>query len=171
MLNHMTLKKTYFYNFYPPKSEEETATPSGFRYHRMLVEIRDVRPPPMLDPNQPWQIKKTLNHYEVTSGKIALPFNDTFEYVLRYWNFSMANHIAILGHRVAVVVWDVTNDKQPMKYEGNDVYFQITPSENYVLTCMDLMRQRNLKVDDCIGIYWDCRQSFFRVKLFYSGMP
>lgn len=174
MLTQMTLKKTYFYNFYPPKSEEEAAfafaSATGFRYHRMLVEIRDLQPPPVLDPKQPWQIKKTLNHYEITSGKIAVPFNDTFEYILRYWNFCMANHIALQGHRVAVIVWDVTEEKQPRKYEGNDVYFQITPSENYLLTCVDLMRERKLKVDDYIGLYWDSRQSCFRVKLLYSSM-
>ncbi|KAH6818612.1 hypothetical protein C2S51_002215 [Perilla frutescens var. frutescens] len=170
MLTHITLKKTYFYNFYPVKAEEETAAPTGFRYHRMLVEIRDVRAPPVLDPRQPWQIKKTLTHQEVTCGKVVVPFNDTFEYILRYWNFCMSNHIAILGHRVAVVVWDVTNERQPRKYEGNDVYFQITPSENYVLTCTALMRDRKLKVDDYIGLYWDPRQSFFRIKLFYSNI-
>lgn len=82
----------------------------------------------------------------------------------------MANHIALLGHKVAVIVWDVTNEKQPRKYQGNDVYFQITPTENYVLACVDLMRERKLKVDDCIGLHWDPRQSCFRVKLFYPSM-
>lgn len=161
-VGHLTLKKTYFYNFYP-EEEEETASP---RYHRMLVEIRDVRAAPALDP---WQIKKALNYYEISAGKIVVPFYHTFEYILRYWNFCMSNHIAILGHRVAVVVWDVTDEKQPKKYQGNDVYFQITPSENYVLTCMNLMRDMKLKVDDYIGLHWDPTQSFFRIKFFYSN--
>ncbi|KAK4415346.1 hypothetical protein Salat_2642000 [Sesamum alatum] len=173
LMTYHTLRKTYFYNFYPSKAEEEASkansTPTSSRHHRMLVEMRDVHPPPVLDPSSPWQIKKTLNHYEIASGKIVVSFHDTFEYILRYWNFCMANHIAVLGHRVAVILWDVTNEKKPKKYEGNDVYFQITPSENCILTCMEMMRDRRLKVDDYIGLYWDSREANFRIKLFYSN--
>ncbi|KAL8041080.1 hypothetical protein ABFS82_10G140400 [Erythranthe guttata] len=174
LVTHQTLKKTYYYNFFPTKGDEDSAAvaanphPLGSRRNRMLVEMRDLYPPPVVDPNHPWQIKKTLNHYEISSGKIVISFNDTFEHILRYWNFCMANHIAILGHRVAVAVWDVTNEKKPKKYDGNEVYFQITPSENCILTCVGVMRDRNFKIDDYIGLYWDPKESNFRIKLFYS---
>lgn len=174
LITYHTLKKTYFYNFFPSKAEEVSPPtinpprPFWFRRQRVLVEMRDVHPPPVLDPTNPWQIKKTLNQYEVASGKIVVSFIDSFEHILRYWNFCMANHIAILGHRVAVPVWDVTNEKDPKRYDGNEVYFQITPSENCILTCTQMMRDRNLKVDDYIGLYWDSKQCSFRIKLFYS---
>lgn len=171
LATYHTVRRAYYYNFYPSRAEEEAgvanSSVTGGRYRRMLVEIRDVHMPPLYNPHHPWQIKKSLNHFEVASGKIIVSFNDTFQHILRYWNLCMANHLAIFGHRVAIVLWDFTVDKNPRKHKGNDVYFQITPGENYILTCMGMMRERNLKVGDKIGLYWDNKDSCFCVKYFY----
>ncbi|KAG8390055.1 hypothetical protein BUALT_Bualt01G0043600 [Buddleja alternifolia] len=155
LTTHHTLKKTYFYNFFPTKAMEEASlanpNPAGVGHQRMLVEIRDVYPPPVLDSRHPWQIKKTLNAYEISSGKVLVSFQDTFEYILRYWTFCMANNIAMLGKKVLVVLWDLTDEKNPKKYEGNEVYFQMILTGDCVLSCMEMMRNRNLKVDDYIA--------------------
>ncbi|CAA0809758.1 Putative B3 domain-containing protein [Striga hermonthica] len=166
------MKKSYLYNFFPVKEDEEryaaAAASSAFgpRLQRMLVEIRDVHPPPEIDPRDPWPIKKALNHYEIASGKVIVSFNDTFEHILRYWNFGMATNITVWGRKVAVLVWDVTNEKKPRSYDGSNVYFQMTPSGNCLLTCGEMMNARNMKAEDKIGLCWENKNSCFHIKLF-----
>ncbi|KAL8542184.1 hypothetical protein ACS0TY_003157 [Phlomoides rotata] len=171
LITYHTVRKSYCYNFYLSRAEEEGGAPNtavtGSHYKRTLVEIRDVHPLIILNPHSPWQIKKTLNHYEIASGKIIVSFNDTFNYILRYWNSCMADYLAISGYKIGVIIWDVTNVKNPRKHKGKDIYLQITPSENYILTCMRMMRERNLKADDEIGLYWDTTTSCFNFKCFY----
>ncbi|KAL8493453.1 hypothetical protein ACS0TY_024604 [Phlomoides rotata] len=171
LITYHTVRKSYCYNFYPSRVEEEGGEPNtsitGSRYKRMLVEIRDVYPPPIPNPHSPWQIKKIINHYEIASGKIIVSFNDTFNYILRYWNPCMADYLAISGYRIGVTMWDVTNVNNPRKYKGEDIYLQITTSENYILTCMRMMRERNLKAGDQICIYWNTKAFCFILKFFY----
>ncbi|GFP82042.1 hypothetical protein PHJA_000347500 [Phtheirospermum japonicum] len=173
LTTYHSTRKSFVYNFFPLKEDEERSaaisTAFGPRLHRGLVEIRDVHPPPELDPHHPWKIKKTLNPYEIASGKIIVSFQDAFEHVLRYWNYFMAKHVTMFGRKVSVVVWDVTNEKNPRKYEGNNVFFQMTPSEQCLITCSEMMKDRKLKADDNIGLYWEPRESVFRFRLFYSS--
>ncbi|KAL3632682.1 hypothetical protein CASFOL_025666 [Castilleja foliolosa] len=172
LTTYYTMRKSYCYNFFPIKEDEERSTASastslGPCLHRMLVEIRDVHPPPEINPYHPWKIKKALNHDEIDSGNIIVSFHDAFEHILRYWNFFMATHVAMFGRKISVGVWDVTNEKNPRKYDGDRVFFQMIGSESCILTCSEMMKDRKMKVDDNIGIYWEPRESVFRVKLFY----
>ncbi|KAI3465049.1 hypothetical protein Pfo_021712 [Paulownia fortunei] len=138
-------KKTFFYKFFPTKEEEECLKARKFGGGgRVMVEIRDVFPPPVVDPDNPWRINKTLNCYEIDSGKLVLSRNDTFEHVLRYWSIGLANNIA-LGLRVNVAMWDVTQENYPRKYESNDACLQMVGNDDFVLVCMALMKDRDMK--------------------------
>ncbi|KAL3637014.1 hypothetical protein CASFOL_019313 [Castilleja foliolosa] len=174
LATYYTTRKSYYYNFFPKKEDEEmppaaNSTVLAPRLNRRLVEIRDVHPPPQLNPHDPWPIKKRLNHYEIATGKIILSFQDTFEHIFRYWHFPMCKYVTMLCRRIAVVVWDMTNEKFPRKYGRDDVLFQMTPSEHSLLTCPEMMHDRKLKADDNIGLYWDPMEGVFRVKLLSSS--
>lgn len=155
----------------PSKAEEEAckATNTQFQPTRVLVEIKDVYPPPVLDYHNPWKTKKAIIQYEVVTGKLVIPFLNTFEYIFRYWTLAMANHV-VLGHRVSVVLWDVTDQSNPKRYCGDSIYFEILPNDDYVLACMDLFKDRSLNIDDEIGLYWDLRSSTFQFKLFRKAI-
>ncbi|KAG5607222.1 hypothetical protein H5410_028714 [Solanum commersonii] len=83
----LSLKKTFFYNFFPSKAEEEACKLNNTPHvvTRELIEIRDIYPPTKIDLKNPWQIKKKITHDEVIVGKLVIPFFEIFEYILRYW--------------------------------------------------------------------------------------
>ncbi|KAL2459354.1 Uncharacterized protein Fot_55043 [Forsythia ovata] len=130
----------------------------------IIGEIKDVYPPPVLDYQSPWQIKKILTHYEVNTGKIRVSFFDMFEHVFRYWNLCMANNV-VLGHKVNVILWDVTDNHNPKRYRNESVYVEMLPNDDYILACMELFKDLSLNIDDEIGLYWDPRASTFQFKL------
>ncbi|KAL3337757.1 hypothetical protein AABB24_030071, partial [Solanum stoloniferum] len=115
----LSLKKTFFYNFFPSKEEEEACKLKNTPYvvTQELIEIRDIYPPPKIDLENPWQIKIKITSYEVEAGALLIPYIETFEYILRYWTLDMAK-ILVNGCRVCVQVWDVTTDNAPKKYEA-----------------------------------------------------
>ncbi|VFQ65096.1 unnamed protein product [Cuscuta campestris] len=162
----MMMKKTFFYNFFPTKSEEEASPKAAGQVSRVLVEARDVLPPPAADPANPWQIRKTLTQYEVITGMLVAPFAETMEHVFRYWGLCTATRV-VLGQKTAVEVWDVTAAAEqncpPKRYAG--CCFEVLPSDDYVLACMDLFKDRNLAPEDEVGLYWDFNCSVFRFKL------
>nr|GMD76530.1 hypothetical protein A4A49_59639 [Ipomoea batatas] len=157
------IKKTFFYNFIPSKAEEDAckATNSPWQVSRVLVEARDVVPPAAPDPANPWQIRKALSHYEVITGKLVAPFAEAFEHVFRYWTLCMANQ-TVLGQKTNVIVWDVTDQNNPKRYGAA---FEILPSDDYTLACMDLFKDRSMGIEDEIGLYWDYKGSTFQFKL------
>ncbi|KAL3508191.1 hypothetical protein ACH5RR_033573 [Cinchona calisaya] len=160
------MKKTFYHNFMPSKAEEEACKANNIQFQptRVLVEIKDVYPPPVLDHHNPWKIKKTLIQYEVVTGKLVISFFNTFDHIFRYWTLAMANHV-VLGHKVGVVFWDVTDQNNPKRYCSDSIYFEMLPNDDFVLACMDVFKERSLSVDDEIGLYWDLRSSTFQFKL------
>ncbi|CAA0814212.1 Unknown protein [Striga hermonthica] len=166
LITYTTLKKSYLYNFFPAKEEEGMV---GTHLPRTLVEIRDVHRPPSPEAGR-WGIKKSISQHEVASGKVVVSFGDTFEHVLRHWNLVMAANIAVWGRKVAVVVWDVTDEKNPMRYEGGHIHFHMTPSGSCLLTCGEVLRARGVKAEDVIGLCWDSKDSCFHIKLFPSNV-
>ncbi|OIS98448.1 hypothetical protein A4A49_52997 [Nicotiana attenuata] len=162
----ITMKKTFFYKFIPSKAEEEACKANNTQWipTRKLIEIRDIYPAPKIDLKNPWQIKKRINRAEVVFGKIEIPFFETFEYILRYWNLSKAKSL-VNGVRISVILWDVTEENDPKKYESGSIRFEMMYNDDYSLLCMPLFNDRGLRVDDEIGIYWDPRSSSFMFKL------
>ena len=161
-----SMKKTFYHNFMPSKAEEEACKPNDIRFQpsRVLVEIKDVYPPPVLDYHNPWKIKKTLIQYEVVTGKLVIPFTNTFDHIFRYWTLAMASHV-VSGHKVSVVLWDVTDQSNPKRFSNDSIYFEMLPNDDHVLACMDLFKGRSLSVDDEIGLFWDLRSSTLQFKL------
>ncbi|CAK9145684.1 unnamed protein product [Ilex paraguariensis] len=164
------MKKVFYYNYIPNKAEEEACKVSNtpWQVTRVLEEIRDIYPPPVIDYQNPWQIKKTLTHYEAATGKLVVSFVDAFEHVFRYWTLCMANHV-VLGHKVTVIVWDVTEQNNPKRYRNDSVFFEMLPNDDYILACMDVFKDQCLNVDDEIGVFWDPRASTFQFKLLCRG--
>ncbi|GFQ02910.1 hypothetical protein PHJA_002434800 [Phtheirospermum japonicum] len=162
-----SIKNTFYYNFLPSKEFEDISIKSGrARVGREMVEIRDIFPPPVVSDSNPWRINKTLNHYEIESGKLIIPCNDMFEHVLRYWSIDSANYIAKEGQRVHVAIFDCTQDpKYPRKYKADEAYLLMVEKDDFVLACMALIKDRNLKVYDEISLYWDLQRSCFMFKL------
>ncbi|CAN4113029.1 unnamed protein product [Withania somnifera] len=160
------MKKTFFYNFFPSKEEEETCKVNNIPrvVTRELVEIRDIYPAPKIDLTNPQKIKKNITHNEVIVGKVEIPFFEMFEYILRYWKMDITKFL-VDGYGVYVAVWDVTQENNPKKYEGENVFLKKLYNDNYSLSIMELFNDRKLAVGDEIGLYWDLRSSSLMFKL------
>ncbi|CAL5403445.1 unnamed protein product [Camellia sinensis] len=163
-----TMKKTLFFNLIPSKAEEDAAkaTNTQFQVSRVLVEIRDLYPPPLPDPNNPWQIRKRTTPNDVATGRLVLSYNDTFEHIFRHWTVDMANFV-LYGNKAPVVVWDVTEDTNPLRYRSDNVYFEKASNADdfFVLGWLDLARTRLVNPGDEVGLYWDPRSGSFHFKL------
>ncbi|TMX05248.1 hypothetical protein EJD97_000105 [Solanum chilense] len=164
----LSMKKTFFYNFFPSKAQEEACKINNTPYEvtRELVEIRDLYPAPIIDKQNPWQIKKKLTHDEIVVGMLLIPFFEMFQYILRYWSLDVGKSL-VNGCNVCVDMWDVTEENVPKKYEGGRVWFRILPNDDFSLWCTELINGRRLKDGDEIGLYWDPICSSLVFKLLY----
>lgn len=167
-----TMRKIFYYNFLPTKAEEEAAAARNVPYHtyRTVVEIRDWYPPPRIDPNNPWQIRKSISSNEVVTGKLTLSHEEMFEHVFRYWSVDMANHV-ILGNKCFVILIDYTDDNMAKRVQGENVYVKSGPNETYILGVLDVVRGRPLNPGDEVGLFWDMRSGTFGFKLLRRGNP
>ncbi|KAG5606544.1 hypothetical protein H5410_028036, partial [Solanum commersonii] len=89
----LSLKKTFFYSFFPSKEEEKA---------RIL--------------NNTPHIKIKITSHEVEAGALLISYIETFDYILPYWTLDMAK-ILVNRYGVRVGVWDLTKDNSPRKYE------------------------------------------------------
>ncbi|XP_049364478.1 uncharacterized protein LOC125829271 [Solanum verrucosum] len=162
----LSLKKTFFYNFFPSKAEEEACKLNNTPYvvTRELIEIRDVYPPPKINLENPWQIKKRITRDEIVLGKLVIPFFETFEYILRYWTLDAAKSLEN-GYDVPIDVWDLTKEIVPKKYEGESVFLKKLYNDDFSLSCIELFNDHRLGDGDEIGLYWDPRSSSLMFKL------
>ncbi|KAK4716421.1 hypothetical protein R3W88_014759 [Solanum pinnatisectum] len=149
----LSLKKTFFYNFFPSKAKEEACklnnTPNVVTQE--LIEIRDIYPPPKIYLENPWQIKKKITHDEVI-------------YILRYWTLDAAKSLED-GCDIPVNVWDVREENIPKKYEFGSVFLRKLHNDDFYLLCIILFNSRGLSVGDEIELYWDPRSSSLMFKL------
>ncbi|XP_055803110.1 B3 domain-containing protein At2g33720-like [Solanum dulcamara] len=162
----LSMKKTFFYNFFPSKVEEEACKFNNTPWvvTQELVEIRDIYPAPKINLENLWKIKKSITHDEVVLGMLVIPFFEMFEYILRYWMLDVAKNLEN-GCGVHVDVWDVTKENVPKKYEGENVCLKKLYNDDYSLSCIKLFNDRGLGVGDKIGLYWDRRSSCLIFKL------
>lgn len=162
-----SMKKTFFHEFIPSKVEEEACQVNNASWvvTRELVEIRDIYSAPIIDQEDPWNIKKKITHNEVILGKLVISFLEMFEYILRYWKLDMAKSLTN-GYEVCVNIWDITEENDPKKYEGESVCFRKLYNDyEYSLSCMRLFNDHRLNVGDEIALYWDPRSSSIMLKL------
>ncbi|XP_055808377.1 B3 domain-containing protein At5g26805-like [Solanum dulcamara] len=162
----LSMKKTFFYNFFPSKTEEEASKVNNTPWVATpeLVEIRDLYPVPKIDLENPWQIKKKITLDEIVIRMLVIPFFEMFEYILRYWTLDMAKSLEN-GCGVCVDAWDVTEENVPKKYVGGSVCLRKLCNSDYSLSCVELFNGRGLGVGDEIGLYWDPRSSNLMFKL------
>ncbi|GMP66809.1 hypothetical protein CsSME_00027013 [Camellia sinensis var. sinensis] len=84
----------------------------------------------------------------------------------RHWTVDMANFV-LYGNKAPVVVWDVTEDTNPLRYRSDNVYFEKASNADdfFVLGWLDLARTRLVNPGDEVGLYWDPRSGSFHFKL------
>ncbi|KAJ9690983.1 hypothetical protein PVL29_013241 [Vitis rotundifolia] len=168
------MKKTFYYNFFPTKAEEEEAAKSGssdlnLPVKRELIEIRDFYPPPEADPANPWKIKKIVNNTDVLTGKLVLLQNDVFEHIFRYWSLDICNQV-VKGNKVYTAVWDLTPESNPIQYQNENTYFGKGPRDTYILGWLDVVRNAKVKSRDEVGLYWDQKTGTFHLKILRRGV-
>ncbi|XP_049402084.1 B3 domain-containing protein At1g10455 [Solanum stenotomum] len=162
----VSMKKAFFYNFFPSKAEEEACKINNTPHEvtQELVEIRDLYPAPRIDLQNPWKIKKKITHDEIVVGMLMIPFFEMVEYILRYWTLDVAKSLEN-GSKVCVDMWDVTEENIPKKYEGGSVWFRKLFNGDFYLWSIELFKGRILGDGDEIGLYWDPRSSTLVFKL------
>ncbi|KAG5606588.1 hypothetical protein H5410_028080 [Solanum commersonii] len=168
----LSLKKTFFCNFYSSKVEEEACKVNNTPYvvTRELIERRDIYPPSKIDLKNPWQIKIKITSYEVEARGLLIPYIETLKYILRYWTLDMAKAL-VNGCGVRVQVRYVTMDNAPKKYKGKSVYLWKLYNDDYALSCIELFNNSRLGVGGKIGLFWDPRSSNFMFKLLSQDSP
>ncbi|KAG5581163.1 hypothetical protein H5410_051790 [Solanum commersonii] len=150
----LSMKKTFFYNFFPSKVEEEACKVNNTPHivTRELVKIKGLYPAPKIDMQNPWQIKKNITHDKIVVGMLMIPFFVMFEYILQYWTLVMAK-ILENGCSVCVDMWDVTGRDVSKKYDGGSVWLRKVYNDDFALWCIELFRDCGLGDGDEIGLY------------------
>lgn len=165
------MKKTFYYKFIPTKAEEEIAKSSNtpFQVTRELVEIRDLHAAPVIDPMNPWQIKRVVTNADIITGKIVLSHHEVFEYIFRYWTLEMCNHV-LSGNKFYAVIWDISDEKSPVRYHNKNIYLEQGPQDTYALGWMDVARKASINPNDEVGIFWQSRTETFQFKVLRNGI-
>ncbi|WCJ40262.1 hypothetical protein M5689_021192 [Euphorbia peplus] len=156
------MRKTFFYNFFPSKAEEEAEAARNAHHQvtRSLIEIRDWNSGHRFDPTNPWQIRRVVTRNEIAMGEITLSHEEMLEYVLRSWKLESANHV-VQGNKCMVVLMDYTEENMPKTYPNSYVKAGGTNNECYVVGLADVFRGRVISAGDEIGLFWDMRPTSF----------
>ncbi|KAG5607225.1 hypothetical protein H5410_028717 [Solanum commersonii] len=135
----LSLIKTFFYNFFLSKAEEETCKLNNTPHvvTRELIEIRDTYPPPKIDLENPWKIKK-----KITCDKSSILDVGCAKSLENWCN-------------VHVDVRDVAEENIPKKYEVGSVFLRKLHNDDFYLSCIKLFNNCKLSICDEIGLYWD----------------
>ncbi|TXG47209.1 hypothetical protein EZV62_026503 [Acer yangbiense] len=167
---YTTMKKTFFYEFLPSKEAEEAAKARGvpYRVTRTLIEIRDINPPPKIDQNNRWKIKKVVTAGEVMNGKLMLTHQVAFEYIFRYLSMEICKHV-IAGYKSYIILVDYTDENNPKKLQGQSLFFQGGGNDTYILGWMELVRSRAVCPGDEIGLFYDKSTGTFGFKVLRRG--
>ncbi|KAK1557416.1 hypothetical protein Q3G72_024263 [Acer saccharum] len=164
------MKKTFFYEFLPSKEAEEAAKASGvpYRVTRTLIEIRDINPPPKIDQNNRWKIKKVVTAGEVVNGKLMLTHQVAFEYIFRYLSMEICKHV-IAGYKSYIIIVDYTDENNPKELQGQSLFFQGGGNDTYILGWMELVQSRAVCPGDEIGLFCDKSTGTFGFKVLRRG--
>lgn len=169
----VTMKKTFYYNFFPTKDEEIKVTKAGSAKKHIscdLIEIRELDYQPRFKPKDPWHIKKVVEAAEIETGILRLSWSDTLDHIFRYWDVETAN-LVTRGKKIFVGV-DLSDPTRPIKlYQGENIYLQKKQDDEYVYDfgLKDLVVDKHFKAGDLIGLTWDCRYGIFQTKVLSKG--
>ncbi|GAV89131.1 hypothetical protein CFOL_v3_32550 [Cephalotus follicularis] len=172
------MKKTFYYNFFPIKTEEEAVIACNIpqQVTRTLIEIRDMGPSSPYtnsDINDPWKIRKLITNNVLKTGKLRLSHEEMFDHVFRYWTLDMANKV-VMGSKYFVTLLDYSDDHDntiiPKRYQTENTFFEKAISDTYVLGFLDLVHSRLLNPGDEVGLLWDTRSTTFSFKLLRRGI-
>ncbi|KAL3337758.1 hypothetical protein AABB24_030072 [Solanum stoloniferum] len=110
--------------------------------------------------------RKHITPQNITQGTLCISSFETSEYLLPYWKLDKAKSL-VNGNVECVGVWDVTEEKygRTNRYEDVSFTFIKLDSLDYTLSCMTLINDRGLGVDDEIGLCWNPIISKFEFKL------
>ncbi|KAG5606683.1 hypothetical protein H5410_028175 [Solanum commersonii] len=126
------LNKTFFYNFFPLKDEEEACKLNNTPHvvTRELIEMRDIYPSSKIDLENRWQTKKKITRDEI-----------------------------IVRKPVRCACWCVgcNGGECPKKYQGGSFCLRNLYNDDFPLSCMELFNNCGFGDCDEIGIYWDPR--------------
>ncbi|KAK4804533.1 hypothetical protein SAY86_004350 [Trapa natans] len=177
----LRMKKTFYYNFFPTKAQEEAAQARNVPHHanRVLVEVNDpgevaAAPGVVGGGVSPWPIRRSLTKREILLERIELSQEEAFDHVFRYWTLEAVNVIVVGGSKYPVVIVDFTDERNPRTYHSEHVYLEKSVGagggiEIYFLRWTDLAKSRIFNVGDDIGILWDFRSGCFHFKLLQRG--
>ncbi|KAL6312249.1 hypothetical protein AAG906_022794 [Vitis piasezkii] len=166
------MKKTFYYNFFPTKAEEEEAAKSGSSDLNLPVKgahrDKGLLSPPEADPES-MEDQKIVNNTDVLTGKLVLLQNDVFEHIFRYWSLDICNQV-VKGNKVYTAVWDLTPETNPIPYQNENIYFGKGPRDTYILGWLDVVRNAKVKSRDEVGLYWDQKTGTFHLKILRRGV-
>uniref|UniRef100_M1DPZ4 Uncharacterized protein n=1 Tax=Solanum tuberosum TaxID=4113 RepID=M1DPZ4_SOLTU len=109
---------------------------------------------------------KFITPQNIAQGTLEISSFQTSEYILPYWKLDKAKSL-VNGNVKRVGVWDVTDEKygRTNRYEDVSFTFRKLDSLDYSLSCIALINDQGLGVDDEIGLCWNPIISKFEFKL------
>ncbi|XP_055808506.1 uncharacterized protein LOC129877051 [Solanum dulcamara] len=158
LLSKVCRKKTFSYNFIPSKTEEEVNNTSWV----VTRELIETGPTLIIHSNK--IMRKKITYENLVFGELRISIFVTFDCILPYWKLELARSL-VKGNVVRVDLWDSTEKNGTKKYEDESITFRKLHNDNYSLSCMRLINDRELGVGDEIGLYWHPRFSKFIFKL------
>lgn len=158
--NGTTLK----FNFMPSKSEEESCKASNTRriITRELIETGSAR---IFNQNKIYCISKTISLKELSSGVLLIPFSIMFSCIFPYMDLEIATSF-VNENQVRVELWDDMKNNVVKKYDRGSFTVTKLPDDDYNLSIVTLIKDRELLIGDKIGLYWHPWNSTFVFRLF-----
>uniref|UniRef100_M1DWI9 Uncharacterized protein n=1 Tax=Solanum tuberosum TaxID=4113 RepID=M1DWI9_SOLTU len=120
---------------------------------RVLIE---TGPAQTIHSNNMMHMRKKITRQDITIGELRISSFAMFDYILPYWNLELAT--SLVNENVERVgLWDATEKKygRTNRYEDASITFRKLCSDDYSLSCMTLINDRGLGVDDVIGLCWN----------------
>ncbi|WMV30971.1 hypothetical protein MTR67_024356 [Solanum verrucosum] len=110
-------------------------------------------------------IRKYITNVDIAQGTLCISSFGTSENILPFWKLDKAKSL-VNGNVERVGLWDVTEENygRTNRYEDASITFRKLCSDDYSLSCMTLINDRGLGVDDQIGLCWNPIISKFEFK-------
>ncbi|KAL3337780.1 hypothetical protein AABB24_030086, partial [Solanum stoloniferum] len=128
-----------------------------------LIETGPVQ---TIHTNNMMHMTKKITSQDIAFGELRISSLVMFDCILQYWNLELATSL-VNGNVEHVGLWDATeqNYGRTNRYEDARFTFRKLSRDEYSLTCMTLINDRGLGVDDVIGLCWNPIVSKFIFKL------